>query len=49
MSTDKLASEFYAMVIPMVNPLICSLRNKEVKTALKKAVGKAKSSLRVIS
>ena len=46
MDTDKVASVFYAMVIPRLNPPIYSLRNKEVKKALKKAVGKAKSSVR---
>ncbi|XP_043855555.1 olfactory receptor 13C7-like [Dromiciops gliroides] len=33
--TDKLISLFYGVVTPMLNPLIYSLRNKNVKTAVK--------------
>ncbi|KAB1272788.1 Olfactory receptor 5B3 [Camelus dromedarius] len=45
MDTDKIASVFYTMVIPMLNPLVYSLRNKEVKSAFKKVVKEAKLSL----
>nr|XP_019589723.1 PREDICTED: olfactory receptor 13C2 [Rhinolophus sinicus] len=34
-ATDKLISMFYGVVTPMVNPLIYSLRNKDVKEAVK--------------
>nr|NP_001378692.1 olfactory receptor family 8 subfamily K member 3B [Equus caballus] len=34
--TDKMASIFYTLVIPMLNPLIYSLRNKDVKYAVQR-------------
>ncbi|XP_064350289.1 olfactory receptor 8K3-like [Camelus dromedarius] len=34
--TDKVASIFYTLVIPMLNPLIYSLKNKDVKCALQR-------------
>uniref|UniRef100_A0A8D1U4V8 Olfactory receptor n=1 Tax=Sus scrofa TaxID=9823 RepID=A0A8D1U4V8_PIG len=45
MDTDKIASVFYAMIIPMLNPVVYSLRNKEVKSAFMKVVLEAKLSL----
>ncbi|XP_041517407.1 olfactory receptor 5B3-like [Microtus oregoni] len=42
MDTDKIVSVFYTMVIPMLNPLVYSLRNKEVKNAFTKIVLRSK-------
>ncbi|XDB63749.1 PREDICTED: olfactory receptor 5L2-like [Capra hircus] len=38
MDTDKVATVFYTVVIPMVNPLVDSLRNKDLQEALRKVV-----------
>ncbi|XP_032634302.1 olfactory receptor 6B1-like [Chelonoidis abingdonii] len=42
----KVFSVFYTVLTPLVNPLIYSLRNKEVKEALKKAGGKLAALIR---
>ncbi|XP_007519600.2 olfactory receptor 8U9-like [Erinaceus europaeus] len=38
LDTDKMASVFYTVLIPLLNPLIYSLRNKDVKEALKRVI-----------
>ncbi|XP_011382894.1 olfactory receptor 5T2-like [Pteropus vampyrus] len=37
---DMIVSIFYSIVIPMLNPVIYSLRNKDVKEAMKRVFGK---------
>eukprot|EP00072_Mus_musculus_P039485 XP_006510422.1 PREDICTED: olfactory receptor 146 isoform X2 [Mus musculus] len=38
MDEGKVSSIFYTIIVPMLNPLIYSLRNKDVKIALKKMI-----------
>ncbi|XP_055456355.1 olfactory receptor 8J3-like [Psammomys obesus] len=40
LDTDKMASVFYTLVIPMLNPVIYSFRNKDVKCALREFLKK---------
>ncbi|XP_048217327.1 olfactory receptor 8H1-like [Perognathus longimembris pacificus] len=44
---DQVASVFYTIVIPMLNPLIYSLRNKEVKNAFNRVMQKKESFRRL--
>ncbi|XP_045411656.1 olfactory receptor 145 [Lemur catta] len=44
MNQGKVSSLFYTTVVPMLNPLIYSLRNKDVKIALKKTLSKSSFS-----
>ncbi|KAM6159113.1 olfactory receptor 5AL1-like [Rhynchocyon petersi] len=46
LNTEKFVSVFYVVVIPMLNPMIYSLRNQEVKNALKKIIEKMYLAIR---
>jgi olfactory receptor len=42
MDEGKISSVFYTIVVPIMNPLIYSLRNKDVKVALKQTISMRK-------
>jgi hypothetical protein len=44
MNQGKVSSVFYTTVVPMLNPLIYTLRNKDVKSALKKILNSGSHS-----
>ncbi|XP_036786052.2 putative olfactory receptor 8G3 [Manis pentadactyla] len=44
MDQGKVSSMFYTIIVPMLNPMIYSLRNKDVKSALKKILDSRKHS-----
>ena len=44
---DKVFSVFYTILTPMLNPLIYSLRNKDVTGAMKRVLGRFKGTQRV--
>ncbi|NXX63362.1 O1086 protein, partial [Scopus umbretta] len=42
---DEVVSMLYSIAVPMLNPLIYSLRNADMKNAMRKAKGRVRSSL----
>ncbi|XP_007497734.3 olfactory receptor 1038-like [Monodelphis domestica] len=48
LETDKIAAMIYTVVIPILNPVIYSLRNKDVKEALMKTLDKGYKTLKML-
>ncbi|MBZ3882659.1 Olfactory receptor 5B2 [Sciurus carolinensis] len=46
MDNDQMASVFYTIIVPMLNPIVYSLRNKEVHNAFKKVIEKMRTLFR---
>ncbi|XP_078503051.1 olfactory receptor 5G9-like [Lissotriton helveticus] len=44
MTRDRVVSVFYMVIIPMLNPLIWSLRNQEIKQALRRSIGRCRAT-----
>ncbi|KAK7801535.1 hypothetical protein U0070_003760 [Myodes glareolus] len=44
MEQEKVSAVFYTLIIPMLNPLIYSLRNKDVKKAAKRSICRGRSN-----
>ncbi|XP_069083539.1 olfactory receptor 5T17-like [Pleurodeles waltl] len=44
MTRDRVVSVFYMVIIPMLNPLIWSLRNQEIKQALRKSIRRCRGA-----
>uniref|UniRef100_A0A8C0FXS8 Olfactory receptor n=1 Tax=Bubo bubo TaxID=30461 RepID=A0A8C0FXS8_BUBBB len=42
---DRIVSMFYGILTPLLNPIIYSLRNKEVKSALRRVISRVRTAL----
>lgn len=45
---DRLVTVTYTVITPLLNPMVYSLRNKEVQMAIRKVIGKTRASLKTL-